>query len=120
MLQVINASPGDLASVFDAMLEKMVRLCQASHGHFLAYDGALFHPVAFCGESRFAEFWRQSPPFRPSPEGNPFSQLLRGERFVHDLDARDGDTYRNIADSISAAIIQAGLEPISTKSWTRR
>ena len=95
VLQVINSSPGDLQPVFDAMLENIIRLCEAAHGHLLTYDGDLFHPAAVYGATHFAEYWRQQGAFRPSNE-NPLERLLQGERFVHVADAREDDAYHDI------------------------
>ena len=85
VLQVINSSPGDLAPVFDAILEKARTLCEAPLGAlFLAESDELFRAVAMRGGT---EAWhdRIRRGFAGS-EGPASAPLLAGERFVHIVD----------------------------------
>src|SRR6516162_8836229 len=92
VLQVINSSPGDLTPVFEAMLEKAMRLCEASHAHLFTLDGEQVKPVAVRGDPNFGEWLRQQGPTR-TPPGSSVDRLRRGEPFVHVLDAREQPPY---------------------------
>jgi len=107
VLHVINSSPGDLAPVFDAILEKAHTLCGATHGGLNIYDGERFRNVAAHAiPQRFVELMRQ--PFHARPIQQ---RLLRGERYVHvsDMMAR---AREDPDDPIGRASDEAGIRTL--------
>jgi GAF domain-containing protein/two-component sensor histidine kinase len=105
ILRVINSSPGDLAPVFDAMLEKALDLCSAAFGVLWTYDGEFTHAAAIRGAtSGYREFL--SAPHRPGP-GSAQLRLIQGERFVHVADLADSDDYRS-GDALPRALVDLG------------
>src|SRR5262249_37049255 len=94
VLQVINASPGNLAPVFDAVLDKAMRFCEAALGHITTFDGELFHHVATQGDPDLVAFRRETPALRASTDSITLGRIIRGDRFVHIPDCRDTVEYR--------------------------
>jgi len=81
ILQVINSSPGDLAPVFDAILEKAHSLCGADHGSLFLQDGEIFHAIASRGMPQaMTGSLREGIRANDSSLAQP---LMAGEPFVH-------------------------------------
>src|SRR5437762_3571459 len=93
VLQVINSSPGDLVPVFDAVVDKAMRLCEAAYGHLLTFDGVFFRLGAVQGEPVYTEPMRHVFPVRPE-HGITLERLVAGENLIHISDLADTDAYR--------------------------
>jgi adenylate cyclase len=88
VLGVINSSPGDLAPVFDTMLERALRLCGAAFGFLQMYDGECFHNAAA------RPLLTRSEPIRTTP-GMALYPIACGEPVLHIADLRDDPVYRS-------------------------
>jgi GAF domain-containing protein/nitrogen-specific signal transduction histidine kinase len=77
VLQVINASPGNLQPVFDAILDKAHSLCGANIGWLMTFDGELVRMGASRGLVNLDPSVA-SAPFLPGPA---MRRLIEGESF---------------------------------------
>src|SRR5262249_28005542 len=70
------SSAADLEPVFQAMLEKAIRICEASIGVLYLYNGMMFRAFAWIGAPpKLIEFNKQRGLFEP-PAGTPLDRLL--------------------------------------------
>jgi two-component system, NtrC family, sensor kinase len=106
ILQVINSSPGDLAPVFDAMLEKAMRLCEAAFGTFATWDGEFFHSYAHRGVPK-AYTAALSAPIPASP-GGILERIVNGEAIVQVADLAETQAFRLGIPATVAMVEQGG------------
>src|SRR5208282_581269 len=89
ILQVINSSPGDLAPVFDAILEKAHALCGATFGSLQLWDGEKFRGLAMRGfPQTMVEALRQG----YSQLDMPCQCLVDGGNVTHCIDLAEIDS----------------------------
>jgi len=92
VLKVISSSPGDLQSVFDAMLDNATRICEANFGNLMLYDGEAFRRAAYKNAPQAYVDLVGDRPVRPGPHTG-LAQLARTKRIVHIEDVTVGRAY---------------------------
>src|SRR5262249_39267311 len=106
VLQVINSSPGDLAPVFDSMLERAMRLCDGCTGNLWTFDSDRARLAASRGlPAEIVALLRSRGEAGTHPR---LLQIMRAEHLTQIPDVADHDLYRS-EDALGQAA-QAAVE----------
>ena len=114
VLQVISSSPGDLEPVFASMLEKAIRVCEATFGNIYRWDGEAFYLLATKNTPQaLAEYRRSaSPVVRPAPN-TLFGRLAAARKLIHIPDLAADQLYsEKIIPAVVAAVELGGVRTI--------
>ena len=93
VLKIISSSPGELETVFNAMLENAVQICDAKFGTMLRVEGEGYRVVAMHGAPlAYAKERRHNPILRVGPT-NPLARLATSKGLEHIPDIRADQAY---------------------------
>ena len=111
VLQVISGSPGDVEPVFSTMLEKAVRICDASFGNIYRWDGKALNLVATHNTPpAFAEARGRST-LRPG-SNSLIGRMLATKAAVHIADVAATQAYEQGVPETVAAVELGGVRTI--------
>jgi class 3 adenylate cyclase/putative methionine-R-sulfoxide reductase with GAF domain len=108
VLRVISSSQGELEPIFQATLEKAVRICDAKFGNVYRWDGDALSLVASHNTPLSLIEERKRTPFRPSRK-TPFGRVIAKKKTVHVVDAAAEEAYFERSPSIVAAVELGGI-----------
>src|SRR5262249_17538732 len=113
VLQVISSSPGELESVFQAMLGNATRLCQASYGVMWLRQGDAFRFAAIHGAlpAAYIEQWRSGTLYHPTPH-SPLPLPTQTRKAVQVPDMRENRSYLDGDPLPVAAVEVAGIRTL--------
>ena len=110
VLQVINSSPGDVQPVFDTMLEKAVRICDAKFGMLYRHGGGRLRLMAARDvPPMFAA--AQGGPFTPAP-GGMLGSVMKTGRTVHLPDLAATQAYLDRHPIMVEAVELGGVRTV--------
>ncbi|HVI64265.1 MAG TPA: GAF domain-containing protein, partial [Bradyrhizobium sp.] len=111
VLQGISSSPGELESVFQAILAHATRLCEASYGAMWLKEGDRFRNAAFHGAlpAAYIEQWRRATVGRTAPLG----RVAQSRKPLQIADLRQDQTYLEGHPLTITAVDVAGIHTLA-------
>ena len=110
VLNVISSSPGDLKPVFETILEKATRICEANFGVLFRLDDGVVHVGATLGVPlALAEFMQSVR--RPGPH-SATARAMRTGQVIHILDAREERGYREGDPMLVFGVDKVGIRTL--------
>ena len=114
VLQVISNSSGDPQPVFATVLEKAVRLCEATFGTINRWDGANLNLVASSNTPQEFIKARGRTRLNPGPS-DPVGRMIATKTIVHTADlAAERDYVERLNPGIVAAVEVGGIRTLLT------
>src|SRR4029079_4201810 len=107
VLKVISGSPGDLETVFTAMLENATRVCEARHGFLFRTEGDGFRVAATLGDRTAFIEQMKNRALKPGPL-TPIGRLKSTKQIVHVPDLSKDQCYLAQDPLIVTAVEQGG------------
>jgi len=110
VLKVISSSPGELESVFNAMLANAIRICEATFGNLFLCEGTIFRSVTIHSKQQsHVDSWRRNPiiDLRNNP-GLPLDRVANTKEVVHIPDLRADQSYLGKNDRMVTLVEVAG------------
>jgi PAS domain S-box-containing protein len=112
VLQVINSSPGNLAPVFETMLEKAMLLCESAFGSLYTYDGQGFRSAAQRGVPAAYAAYRESHPPELLGQGG-LQQAVSARRAVQTADMMAERLYLDGNPNVRAMVDLGGIRTVA-------
>jgi GAF domain-containing protein len=111
VLRIVSASSGEVKPVFEAILNKAVRICDAKFANLSLYDGEAFRAAAFHNVSpEYAEA-RLRQPWRPHPRSGG-AKIVRTKQPVQIDDVRTSSAYHEGDWNVRALVDVGGARTL--------
>src|SRR5262245_32737050 len=111
VLSVISSSPGELDTVFRAMLSNALRICEAKFGNLFLFEGSAFREVSNVNTPSGFQAFLQRGPVAPNP-GTGLAKIVSTKQVAHIEDIRKLEAYSSRDPFVVAAVEAGGIRTL--------